>query len=366
MNPATEPREPRDAVRLLVIDPQSGRLDDRRVTDLPSLLLPGDLLVVNDAATLPASIRARWGDVALELRLTGPPQGNTVRVVLFRGCDDWRTPTEQRMPPPRIPAGAHLVLAGGVSAEVVARATISARLVTLRFDNVEQLWSALYAHGAPIQYSYLSSALSLASTQTLFAARPWAVELPSAGRPLSWSIMAALKQRGIAIKSLTHAAGISATGDEFLDSRLPLPERYELPAATADAVNATRARGGRVVAVGTSVVRALESATDPMGVARPSRDVTSLRIGPCHDLRGVDALLTGMHEPGESHFELATAFADRTLLERAVQHAADRGYLCHEFGDLTLVLPAQQPARRGHALSETTESAAMSSGVPTR
>jgi S-adenosylmethionine:tRNA ribosyltransferase-isomerase len=142
---------------------------------------------------------------------------------------------------------------------------------------------------------------------------------------------------------LTHAAGLSATGDPVLDDALPLPERYEIPEATVAAITDARAGGGRVVAVGTTVVRALEgSAASNRGRVRAGAGVTDLRIGSSHRPQVVDGLLSGIHDPGSSHFELLTAFAPRAFLESAAQHAEAAGYLAHEFGDACLVLPERE------------------------
>jgi S-adenosylmethionine:tRNA ribosyltransferase-isomerase len=215
--------------------------------------------------------------------------------------------------------------------------------VDLSFDRAgAELWSALYAAGRPVQYSYLTRDLALADVQTPIAGRPWAVEMPSAARTVTVSLLRALRARGVGLAALTHGAGLSATGDPILDAALPLPERYEIPDATAAAIAGTRLRGGRVVAVGTTVVRALEgSAVQNHGEVRAGAGVTDLRIGASHVPAVVDGLLSGLHEPGSSHFELLTAFAPRAFLEGAARHAEAAGYLAHEFGDACLVLRAR-------------------------
>jgi S-adenosylmethionine:tRNA ribosyltransferase-isomerase len=186
-----------------------------------------------------------------------------------------------------------------------------------------------------VQYSYIREPLPLNAVQTSYAARPWAAEMPSAGRPLRWLTLNALKDRGVSVVSLTHAAGLSATGDPALDAALPLPERYEIPAETVRAVERAR----RVVAVGTTVVRALEgNARSNGGKLTPGAGETDLVIGPNTSLAIVDGILSGMHEPGSSHFELLTAFAPKELLLEAATHAEQAGYLVHELGDSTLVL----------------------------
>jgi S-adenosylmethionine:tRNA ribosyltransferase-isomerase len=338
LDPARAPRDA-GAERLLVIDALSSTLSDARLTDLPSLLAPGDLLVVNDAATLPASLFAETSKAEpLDLRLARALPSGAWQVVLF-GAGDWRTPTEARAAPPLVRAGDRLSFAGEWFAEVSAVDDAEPRLVTLEFDRRDaDLWQALYAAGRPVQYAYLGRPLALWDVQSRFASRPWAVEPASAGRPLTWDTLGALRRRGVALASVTHAAGLSSTGSANLDARLPLPERFEIPERTAAAVAATRARGGRVVAAGTTVVRALEAqAARGDGALEAGAGEATLRLGPDSRLRVADAILTGLHEPGSSHFELLEAFAPREVLLRALTHARAAGYLAHEFGDAMLV-----------------------------
>jgi S-adenosylmethionine:tRNA ribosyltransferase-isomerase len=346
MTPATAPRDARESTRLLVVDPAAARLRDAWIDDLPALLRAGDLLVVNDAATLPASLPARTktGE-PLELRLAAA-EGDEWWAVAF-GPGDWRQRTEDRAAPPALGERQQLRVGGALRAEVRAVSPLSPRLVLLRFDAAgADLWSALYRDGRPVQYSYLQAPLALWDVQTPYHARPWAMEMPSAGRALTLRLLDALRARGIRVAWLTHAAGLSATGDADLDARLPLPERYDLPPATVDAVRAARAAGGRVIAAGTTVVRALESAAAD-GELRAGPGVATLRLGPAHARRAVDGLLTGVHESGTSHFALLGAFAPPPLLEEALRHADQHGYLGHEFGDAMLVLPGFTPGARG-------------------
>ncbi|HYQ14236.1 MAG TPA: S-adenosylmethionine:tRNA ribosyltransferase-isomerase, partial [Polyangiaceae bacterium] len=213
------------------------------------------------------------------------------------------------------------------------------RLLQLRFESVgASFYAALYRHAQPIQYSYAARALQLWDVQNRYAARPWAFELPSAGRPLTFEILFDIEARGARVSYVTHAASISSTGSAELDARLPLHERYEISADAAQALSWSRERGGRVIAAGTSVVRALEAAGSRSGTVEAGSGETDLRLSEAHELLAVDGLLTGLHEPGTSHFELLRAFAPRSLLLRAVEHAARTGYLQHEFGDSCLVL----------------------------
>jgi S-adenosylmethionine:tRNA ribosyltransferase-isomerase len=339
MNPARWPRERPEQGRLLHLSPASGRISDRQVVDLPSLLRAGDVLVVNDAATLPASLLGHTEtDAAIELRLVSREADGTWTAVLF-GQGDWRMRTEDRPAPPAVPAGMRLRL-GSLEARVVEVLPPSPRLLRIAFDvSGAELWAGLYRSGRPIQYSYLSGPLALWHLQTAYAARPWAVEAPSAGLPLTWGVLLALRAKGVRLATLTHAAGLSSTGDAALDAVLPRPERFDIPAATVELIESTRAQGGRVVAVGTTVVRALEGrALQSGGTLRPGEGVTDLLMGPGFVPRVVEGLLTGMHEPTTSHYTLLQAFAPLPLLQEAASLAEGLGYLGHEFGDACLIL----------------------------
>jgi S-adenosylmethionine:tRNA ribosyltransferase-isomerase len=337
--PARAPRARRAGGRLLALDVARARIADHALEELPALLDAGDLLVVNDAATLPASLVGRAGAAAIELRLLACEQDGSWRAVLF-GAGDWRTPTERRPAPPVLSAGDRLEL-GELVAQVEAVSPESSRLVRVRFASEgARFWSALYRAGKPVQYSYLERALELWDVQTSYAARPWAAEAPSAGFPLTGGVLGELRRRGVQLAALTHAAGLSATGDAALDAALPLGERFEIPASTVSAIEHSRAHGKRVIAAGTSVVRALEGrALAGGGVLRPGAGETTLRIGPGYRRRVVDGLLSGMHEPVESHYALLQAFAPRPLLDEARIAAEAWGYRGHEFGDATLILP---------------------------
>jgi S-adenosylmethionine:tRNA ribosyltransferase-isomerase len=345
MEPARWLPERRDGVRLLAVDPEAQRLWEGTAADLPSLLAPHDLLVVNDAATLPAALsgedeRGR----AVEARLLQWHEAGTFSAVLF-GAGDWRSRTEDRPPPPELAPGARLHF-GALAARLAARSPLSPRLVTLSFEaEGDALWAALYRQGRPVQYSYLTGPLPLWAVQTVYGSRPWAMEMPSAGRPLTWEVLGRLRRRGVRWASLTHAAGLSATGDAELDRVLPLPERFEIPAATVRALAETRGRGGRVVAVGTTVVRALEGAAALWGTVRAGQGVTDLRITPDFRPRVVSGILSGVHQPEESHFALLGAFAGGVLLAEAAAHAESRGFRAHELGDSMLVLPGALAAQ---------------------
>jgi S-adenosylmethionine:tRNA ribosyltransferase-isomerase len=338
MTPATWPRAEPETARLLRIDPGRNTLSDARVVDLPRLLRAGDLIVVNDAATLPASLGGRTSTgEPLEVRLVGSVPGGDFTAVLF-GAGDWRLRTEDRPPPPPLRERERLTFGPDLMATLTSISPLSARLVRLRFDqDGEALWNALYRQGRPVQYSYIERPLALAHVQTAYASRPWSAELPSAGHPLTLGLLLRLRRSGVDLGTLTHAAGLSSTGDPTLDAYLPLPEPFEIPPETVNAVERAKAGGRRVVAVGTTVVRALEGAAAGDGFLHPGSAVTDLKIGAGYRPRVVDGLLTGIHEPGTSHFALLTAFAPAELLEQAYRHAETAGYVGHEFGDSSLI-----------------------------
>jgi len=325
--------------RMLLIDPQEQTLAEATVDALPRLLSERDLFVVNDAATLPASLAAVTArGEPVEIRLLEGPYGTHVRAVLF-GAGDFHTPTELRPAPPALAIGAALYVAGRALA-VAHVAACSPRLVVLRWPgSAAERFALLYAQGRPVQYSYVPKPLALWDVQTVFAARPWAVEMPSAARPLRASLLLALRAKGLRIASLTHAAGLSATGDAALDAMLPLPERYEIPAETVKQLQRTQREAGRVIAVGTSVVRALEDSAARHGTPRAGQATAQLVLGAHSEKRVVTGLLTGIHIPGESHYRLLESFVDGQTLARSVELAQRHGYRAHEFGDAALIVP---------------------------
>lgn len=333
-------QRPHDA-KLLVVD-AAGRLRHAARSQLAELLMPDDLLVANDAATLPASLHGmhqRSGG-RIELRLAGRCSlaVNEVReftAVVF-GAGDHHMRTEDRPPPPALQAGDALVL--GPLRATVLQILGHPRLIALRFDGTPDIiWAGIARHGKPVQYAHVAEPLALWDVWTQVAALPVAFEPPSAGFVLDWALLGALKQRGVGFATLTHAAGLSSTGDAALDARLPFDEPYHLPASTVQAINRTRARGGRVVALGTTVTRALEHAASQGPALRAGDGIADQRIGASTRLRVVDTLISGTHEPGTSHYELLRAFASDAVLRRASGLLERRGYRTHEFGDSVLI-----------------------------
>jgi len=331
MKAARAPRADKTDVKLLVV--KDGVIEDSSIESLPDHLRSGDLLAVNDAATMPASLPARDArNNQMELRLTTQLDERVWQAAVL-GAGDWRTPTEDRPSPPRLVEGEEIMIAQDFRARVRGDNQLSERLLNLEFNlSGEELWRNLYRHGKPVQYSYLEDELKLWSVQNVYSSRPWAVEMPSAGHALSWRLLLKLIRNGVQIVPLTHGAGLSSTGDMKIDLALPLAERFEIPPSTMEAVRRTRAGGGRVIAVGTSVVRALESAG--MGLC----GFTNLKLGPGYERKIVDGLLTGTHDVSESHYQLLRAFLPENALARVSRRLERQDYLTHEFGDLCLIL----------------------------
>ncbi len=330
MKAARAPRDDKTNVRLLVV--QGDEIEDSSMERLPDHLRSGDLLVVNDAATLPASLRGLDSlNNQVEIRLTTQLDERVWQAAVF-GAGDWRTPTEKRPSPPNFDRGDEITIASNFRARVRGDNQLSDRLLDLEFNlSGEELWRNLYRHGRPVQYSYMDEELKLWSVQNIYSGRPWAAEMPSAGHALNWRLLLKLIRKGVRILPLTHGAGLSSTGDTRIDHELPLAEKFEIPLATMEAVRQTRASGGRVIAVGTSVVRALESADHRLS------GFTSLKISSEHELMIVNGLLTGTHEVSESHYQLLRAFLSEDILANASRSLEALDYLTHEFGDLCLI-----------------------------
>ena len=313
---------PRDGVRMLVSRRASGEISQHGFADLPGLLLPGDLLVINTTATLPAHVRV---SAELAVHFSGPrPDGSWLTELrLVRGKTT--VPNGHGYP------GQRLILPGGAVLTLEGRAT--ARLWRARLSVAVVPY--LLRYGRPIRYSYVPREWPLSYYQTVFARDPGSAEMPSASRPFSPSVITRLVSAGVLIAPLTLHCGVSSLeGDED-----PYPEPYDVPPATAGLVNHVRARGGRVIAGGTTVARALETVAAADGRVAAGAGWTSHVVTPETGVRAVDGLLTGLHEPRSSHLRMLAAFAGPGLLSRCYQAAIDAGYLWHEFGDVHLLLP---------------------------
>jgi S-adenosylmethionine:tRNA ribosyltransferase-isomerase len=315
--------EGRDDVALLVASRGDGTLVHSRFRELARFLEPGDLLVVNVSGTLSAALDARAGDERLELRLSTLLPDGTWLVEL-------RTEAREPHAPPA--PGTRVELPGGAAAEVLGR---EGRFAVVRLDLQLTPEAYLRRHGRPVRYGYVPEPWPLAAYQTVFAREPGSVEMPSAGRPFTTALVTQLVTHGVMFAPVVLHTGLSSPER----GEGPSPERYRVPAASARLVNAVRWWGGRVIAVGTTAVRALETAADANGTVWAGEGWTELLVTPARGLRAVDGLLTGWHEPESSHLELLETVAGQGLLERSYRAAREHGYLWHEFGDLHLILP---------------------------
>jgi S-adenosylmethionine:tRNA ribosyltransferase-isomerase len=331
-----EAREPpearglrRDQVRLMVASRSDGTIVHTRFDELPSFLAAGDLLVVNTSATIPAALPAERPDgTALELRLSTPaPKHRDDHWVIELRLGD--APFRGARP------GDELELPAAGRAKILARYASSDRLWLARLNLPTSLERYLAAHGHPIRYRYVPRTWPLEAYQTAYALEPGSAEMPSAGRPLTPELLTRLAASGVLIAPLTLHTGVSSPERH----EPPYPERYRVPAETARLVNAVRGWGGRVVAVGTTVVRALESVAQPEGQVTAGAGWTNLVVTPERGLWAIDGLLTGWHEPEASHLQLLRAAAGDELLDRSYTAAVRHGYLWHEFGDTHLILP---------------------------
>lgn len=308
----------RDEVRLLFTARQTGKHEHHCFRELPGLLRAGDLLVVNDSATVPAAIAAvRTNGTGVALHVS--------------------TKIDERiwMAEPRatVTSGEELLLPGGGSAVLIAPVEPEhPRLWYAWFDLPLPMYAYLERHAKPIQYAYLRQQFPLSDYQTIFAREPGSSEMPSAGRPFTTRVLTALRERGIDVATVTLHCGVAS----FEAPERPATERYAVRPDAADAVNGARREGRRIIAAGTTVVRALESAIHD-DLLLPSSGWTDLIVDETRGVRAVDALLTGFHEMGATHQWMLRAFLEADTLASAYEEAVRAGYLQHEFGDMHLI-----------------------------
>jgi len=316
----------RDDVALFVSRQRDGALINACFDELESFLNAGDVLVVNTSATMPSAVPGSLRGEAVELHLS-TPVGGADWVVEVRNPD--RTPH-------RAPRTATVMdLPDGASAEFLAPYLGSGRLAVARLSLAAPVEQYLARHGHPIRYRHSPDDLPIEAYQTVFARDPGSAEMPSAARPFSPEHVARLVAGGVHVAPITLHCGVSSleTGES------PYPERYRVASETARLINAASGWGGRIIAVGTTVVRALETVADADGVIAAGSGLTNLVVTPERGVRAVDGLITGWHEPESSHLQLLEAVAGPDLLSRSYAAAHAAGYRFHEFGDSHLILP---------------------------
>ena len=324
--PELEAREPaelrgdgRDDVRLLVTKRGDDSIVHAHFRQLPKFLEPGDLLVLNTTATLPSALTAIRDDGdAITLHFSTPLPGGLV-VVEPRNVN--------------VRDGERFALPGAVTATLLTPYRDSKRLWIARID-VANLREYLMRFGRPITYSYIDRNFGIDAYQTVYADAPGSAEMPSAGRAFTRGLLVCLRRRGVRLAKLVLHSGVASLETH----ERPYEEYFEVPLRTANEVRRAKERGGRVIAIGTTVVRALESSTDRAGNVIASRGWTDLVITPERGIKVVDGLLTGFHEPRATHLAMLEAIAGREHIDKAYAAALGERYLWHEFGDLHLIL----------------------------
>ena len=329
---AQEPAEARglgrDDVRLLVTDRARQAVVHARFGDLPQVLTPGDLLVLNTSATLAAALPVtRQDGTELELRLSTPAPGS--------GSDDlWIVELRQgEMPFGGVEAGDRFDLPDGASAQIL-EAYAGVRLWLARLELPPPLEAYLAEHGQPIRYGYVSRRWPLSAYQNVYALEPGSAEMASAGRPFTAELITRLVAGGVLVAPVILHTGVSSQERH----ERPYAERYRVPTQSARLINAARGWGGRVIAVGTTVVRALETVAQEDGTVKAGEGWTDLMVTPERGVWAIDGLLSGFHESQSSHLDLLRAAAGEELLRLSYDAALGHGYRWHEFGDSHLIL----------------------------
>ncbi|MET7703826.1 S-adenosylmethionine:tRNA ribosyltransferase-isomerase [Streptomyces sp. NPDC005485] len=332
----------RDAVRMLVS--RGTEVSHHAFTELPGQLRAGDLLVVNTSATLAAAVDGRIGHARVVVHFS--TRGDSVRGHDGRWAVELRDPDGRGTTRARAggPAGTEVRLPGGVRLVLEEPlAAGSARLWWARVPDEEDVLGLLRRHGRPIRYSYTERDQPLSVYQTVFALPSadgaGSAEMPSAARPFTARLVAELVSRGVQFAPITLHTGVASAESH----EPPYPERFVVPGTSARLINAARAAGGRIIAVGTTAVRAVESAVGAEGVVRAEEGWTDLVVTPERGVRAIDGLLTGLHEPEASHLLMLEAVAGRAAIGRSYEEALRGLYLWHEFGDVHLILPDDNP-----------------------
>ncbi|HUO45787.1 MAG TPA: S-adenosylmethionine:tRNA ribosyltransferase-isomerase [Acidimicrobiia bacterium] len=319
----------REDVRLMVGHRSTQDVIDDRFVSLPAYVEEGDIVVINTSATLPAALPATAANgEQLVVHLSTPLPGGLWAVEV-------RDPAASGSRPRASVEPGLLHLPGGGTLRLFAPHDTVPRLWLARLDYPGELHTYLELHGGPIRYGYADADWPLAAYQTVYAHDPGSAEMPSAGRPLTPDLITMMVAKGVAVLPIVLHAGVAS----LEDGEHPPAERFRVPEVTAAAANALKAAGGRLIAVGTTVVRALETVADRQGQLHPGEGYTELVIDHRRAPRAVDGLLTGWHEPRASHLHLTESVAGRPLMESMYRRAIESGYTWHEFGDSCLILP---------------------------
>ncbi len=340
LQPATRSTRRNDA-KLLVVE-NEGKPRHFQLKELPQILSADDLVVVNDAATMPSRLIGKIGNQCVEIRLAlhlgDQPKNVSHWLAVSIGLGDYNTPTEDRLPGYAFQVGDCIEFGGTLKAIVKNIAHINGRLIEIEFCSPKRnLFQQIYEAGNPIQYSYLEERLEDWDQQTIFSGPAVAVEPPSSGFHLDWAMVLEMKKIGIQIVTVTHATGLSTTGDKQLDLLLPLPELSIISKDAAEAINGAKANGRRIIAIGTGASRAVEAATLTDGRVIHGSMTSLVKLNSNSRPQTITALLSGLHEEGTSHWSLLESFISTEQLRKAYKEAQREKYLGHEYGDLELV-----------------------------
>jgi S-adenosylmethionine:tRNA ribosyltransferase-isomerase len=321
----------RDAVRMMVATKSDGAIVHSHFSELPRFLHEGDLVVINTSGTLAAELDGEAPDgsfVQVHLSTQLPAGLWTVEVRrdgrAFLGARAGDTIS--------LPAGGRVDLLAPYSPGPGGEGV---RLWVSRIETPERLYSYLTVHGRPIRYGYVRGSYPISAYQNVYVTEPGSAEMPSAGRPFTPEVLTRLVAKGVGVAPVLLHTGVAS----LEASEPPYAEYFRVSLPTAHRVNDTRRSGGRVIAIGTTVVRALESVVDEHGHVHPSEGWTETVVSPERPVRAIDGFLTGWHEPEASHLAMLEAIAGRDLLEASYEAALAEGYLWHEFGDVHLILP---------------------------
>lgn len=314
----------RDAVKLMVLDSISGRTIHQQFHDLASHLQAGDVLVLNNSRTIPSVLKGRQGKREIEVRLSRRITENSWEVLIATGLYSSHNQIE---------------FENGITATIEGEGS-ELPLIRIRFNaSGQKLYEMFYEYGEPIRYEYIEKPWPLEAYQTVYASVPGSVEMPSAGRAFTWKLIQQLKQKGVSVVFLQLHAGLSYYGNDQWPEPSHHPESYNIPKETAAVINDAKRNGNRIIAVGTTVVRTLETVANQDGFVQAGEGITTLYIKEGYTLKCVDGLITGMHEPEASHLDLLSTLIEKNKLMAAYKEAIQKEYLWHEFGDMNLIIP---------------------------
>ncbi len=316
----------RDQVRMMVLERETGHVSHDRFFQLENYLNSGDVLVLNNSRTIPAAFKADWvrgGKVIgsdVELRLARKRTGAV-----------WEVLSTQ----PNVKQGDFFKISASLEAKVVGEVFKSPLLIMQFSLQGEEFYDAIYSVGYPVRYEYIKIPWQLDYYQTVFASQPGSIEMPSAGRAFSWEILMKLQEKGVKVVYLQLHTGLSyLLDDQNPHSPEELYEEYSISQEAMDEIWKAKAEGGKIIAGGTTAVRALETAAAKSLL----NGWTNLYVTSEYQLQLVDGIITGFHEPKASHLDMLSAFVNEAALFKAYTAAIEKHYLWHEFGDINLII----------------------------